>query len=329
MRIGFLGVAHMHALTYIDILASLPDAEVIVVADPDPIAGRKAAQRAGALWTESCEVALNHDLDAVIVASETSHHGRLVEAAASAGLPILCEKPLAINGDEAARMVRACRQGNVLLQTAFPMRYSTPVERARESVMAGAVGQLGAMRGTNRGRNPGGWFVDPTLSGGGAVFDHTVHIIDLMRWFSGSEVVEVYAEMDTRFYPLAVDDCGILILQFANGVTATHDPSWSRPGSFPTWGDVTLECLGTAGSLAVDAQAQHLAWYGSQSGLRHVPWGDDADRRMVEDFVRCVRTRTAPRVSGEDGLAATRVTLAAYESARLGRPVSLAEGSAL
>ncbi len=313
----------MHAWTYMDILRTLPDVEIVAVAEPDAVLGDKASQRARAPWMASPEAALQLGLDAVIVASENAYHARLVEAAATAGAHVLCEKPLALDADDAQRMVDACRGAGVLLQTAFPMRYSTPVQRARDYVRRGALGQLGAMRGTNRGRNPGGWFVDPALSGGGAVFDHTVHIIDLMRWFADSEVAEVYAEIDTRFSDLAVDDCGILILQFANGVTATHDPSWSRPASFPTWGDVTLECIGTEGSVAVDAQAQHLHWYQNQSGLRYVPWGDDPDRRMIEDFVRCVRECGEPLASGQDGLAATRVSLAAYESARLGRPVSL------
>ncbi len=323
MRIGFLGVAHLHAWTYMDVLKTIPDVELVVVAEPDAALGEKAAQQAGAPWTPSPDEALRRGLDAVIVASENAHHPRWVEAAAAEGVAILCEKPLATDEDGARRMVDACRRAGVILQTAFPMRYSTPVQRARDTVRSGALGRLGAMRGTNRGRNPGGWFVDPALSGGGAVLDHTVHIIDLMRWFADSEVAEVYAEIDTRFGDLRVDDCGILILQFANGVTATHDPSWSRPASFPAWGDVTLECIGTDGSVAVDAQAQHLHWYQSSAGLRHVPWGDDPDRRMIEDFVRCVREGGAPLASGEDGLAATKVSLAAYESARLGRPVSL------
>ena len=85
-------------------------------------------------------------------------------------------------------MIDACKANGVLLQTAFPVRYNTTVVRAKQMIDEGKLGRILAMKGTNRGRNPGGWFVDPELSGGGAVIDHTVHVADIMRWITGAEV---------------------------------------------------------------------------------------------------------------------------------------------
>ena len=66
---------------------------------------------------------------------------------------------------------------------------------------------------------PGGWFVDPALSGGGAVLDHTVHVIDVLRWLWGVEVTEIYAEIgDSLLHPgLGIDDAGLLSFTLSNG----------------------------------------------------------------------------------------------------------------
>ena len=155
--------------------------------------------------------------------------------------------------------------------------------------------------------------------------DHTVHVIDLMRWYSGSEVKEVYAEIGEPFYGLGIDDAGLLTLEFANGIVAGHDPSWSRPrGIFPTWGDVTLEVVGSDGAARVDAFAQHMVEYTATVGHAvHRGWGDDPDFRMIFSFIDAIRHGHEPLVTGMDGLRATEVSLAAYESARLGKPVKV------
>jgi predicted dehydrogenase len=246
-------------------------------------------------------------------------------AALEANLPVLCEKPLATTVDDARAMVAFSQQRGVVLATAFPMRHSTPVRQLWEKIRAGELGRLLALNGTNRGQNPGGWFIVPELSGGGAVLDHTVHVVDLMRWYTGSEIKVVYAEIGTMNPDSAIDDIGLLTMEFENDVIAAHDPSWSRPRrSFPTWGDVTLEVIGTEGVATVDAFGQHLLAFEEPIGkMQYLPWGDNADAMMLQDFIDAVRYRQTPAATGQDGLEALRVALAAYESAQLGKPVSL------
>lgn len=324
MKIGILSFAHMHAYSYATALRRLPGVELAVVADEEEERGLAAAQQFGTVYVQDYQDALAQDLDAVIICSENSRHAEMVVAAAEAGKHVLCEKPIATRMGDGQRMIDACQKAGVKLQTAFPMRFNTPIQHVKHQLEAGAVGRILAMNGTNRGQNPGGWFIDQQRSGGGAVMDHTVHVIDLMRWYAQSEVREVYAEVDTRFYDMPIDDCGLLTLEFENGVIAAHDPSWSRPKSYPTWGDVTLEVVGTQGITRVDAFAQHLVHYSQQAGKPlYLGWGNDPDMQMVEGFISCVREDSQPLANGEDGLRATEVALAAYESARTGRPVRL------
>ncbi len=327
MNIAIFSFAHMHAYSYARSLKDLPGVTLKVVADDDVERGRQAAETFGARYVRDYQDALKEPLDAVIVTSENSRHAEMTVAALQAGLHVLCEKPIATRIEDGHRMVQAAHDAKKLLQMAFPMRYNIPAARLKQQLDQGRLGRILLMNGTNHGKNPGGWFIDPVLAGGGAVMDHTVHVVDLMRWYTGSEVREVYAEIDTRFHPIGIDDTGLLTLEFENGVIAALDPSWSRPQrSFPTWGDVTLEVVGTEGVTHLDAFAQHLVLYKEIAGqAQHLGWGDDPDLRMLESFIACIRAGTPPLASGHDGLQATQVALACYESARLARPVKISQ----
>lgn len=326
MKVGIVSFAHMHAHSYAKALKSMKDVDFVAIADDRPERGLAAAETYGVRYVGDYPALLAENVDAVIVCSENARHAEVVIAAAKAHKHVLCEKPIATTLADAQAMISACKEHGVIFEIAFPVRFHPAVQRVKQLLEQGRIGRILAMRGTNRGQNPGGWFVDPALSGGGAVLDHTVHVVDLMRWFSGSEVREVYAEIDTRFNDsLKVDDCGLLIMEFANGVIASHDPSWSRCTSYPSWGDVTIEIIGTKGVLLLDVFRQHMLLHSDLTGhTTHENWGDDMDALLVADFVRSVADqRIAASVTGEDGLRALEVALAAYESAKLGQPVRI------
>ncbi|MFD1676195.1 Gfo/Idh/MocA family protein [Alicyclobacillus fodiniaquatilis] len=325
MKIGIISFAHMHAYSYARAIQQIPDVELTIIADEDPKRGQTAATELGATYVQDYHELLKTDVDAVIVCSENAKHADIVVAAAEAKKHVLCEKPIATNVADATRMIAACKKHGTLLQIAFPVRFHPSVRRVKELIDDGKIGRILAMRGTNRGQNPGGWFVDKQLSGGGAVLDHTVHVLDIMRWLTGSEVREVFAEVDTRFYEnLPVDDCGLLLFEFENGIIASHDPSWSRPRTYPTWGDVTIEIIGTDGVLELDSNAQHMTLHSDDRGhATYQNWGNDMDELLIADFIQSVRDNKAPSVTGEDGLRAMEVALAAYESAKVKAPVQL------
>lgn len=324
VKTGIISFAHMHAYSYARCLQWAEDAELVAVSDADETRGKAAAAALGTAFYSDYNELLKEDIDAVIICNENVHHKEAVIAAAKAGKHVLCEKPIATSVADAWEMINACKDNGVKLQIAFPVRFNPPVRRVKNLIDEGRLGRILAIRGTNRGQNPGGWFVDSALSGGGAVLDHTVHVVDLMRWFMNSEVKEVYAEIDTRFYDLNIDDCGLLMLEFENGVFASHDPSWSRSETFPTWGDVTLEIIGTDGVTKVDAYAQHLHLYSDQKHrYAHEFWGNDMDLGLIQDFISCIVEDREPSVTGIDGLRAMQVALAAYESSAQKKPVSI------
>ncbi|MFJ5760320.1 Gfo/Idh/MocA family protein [Neobacillus sp. NPDC093182] len=322
MKVGIISFAHPHAYGYADSLKKIDGVQIVGIADDDQKRGENAAAKYNTKFFKGYEELLQQDLDAVIITSENSNHREHVVAAAKAGKHILCEKPLATKVEDAKEMIEVCKQNQVILQTAFPVRFNSAVVRAKKIIENGELGQIFAIRGTNRGTNPGGWFVDQAKSGGGAVIDHTVHVVDLMRWFMGAEVKEVYAEIDNTISSGSIDDCGILNIEFDNDVFTTLDCSWSRNETYPTWGDVTLEIIGSEGNLKVDAFAQKLDVY-APDGVNWKYWGDNMDFELINDFLTSVSNGKEPSISGFDGLKALEVALAAYESSEKRQPIKL------
>ena len=116
----------------------------------------------------------------------------------------------------------------------------------------------------------------------------------------------------------------MLLMEFHSGVFATLDPSWSRPKAYPTWGDVTMEIVGTGGVISLDVFAQVLVEASdSDQKVLYRNWGDNMDLLLVDDFIQAVRQGKKPAASGLDGLKALEIALAAYESAAQGKPVEL------
>lgn len=322
MKVGIISFAHMHAYSYAQALKSIEGVELAGIADDNAESGRRFAEEFETAYVGDYQELLKSDIDAVIVTSENAKHCGHVVAAAKAGKHVLCEKPLATTAKDGQAMIDACRDNGVLLQTAFPVRFHPAVIRAKQLIDEGKIGRVLAIKGTNHGQNPGGWFVDPALSGGGAVFDHTVHVVDLMRWYMSSEVKEVYAEAGNLISETPIDDCGIISLEFENGVFASLDCSWSRNKSFPTWGDVTMEIIGTAGTISLDALNQKMNLYSDEQGHKYKYWGDNMDLGLVADFIGSVRSgKKQASITGEDGLRAVEVALAAYRAAEVHTPV--------
>jgi len=329
MKIGIMSFAHHHAEWYIQNLRDLEGVEIAGVADDESLRAQRFADRYGVPYAPSYEALLDGRPDGVIVASENSRHRPLVEMAAAAGVHVLCEKPLATTLADAQAVVDACDRAGVLLMTAFPMRFSAPLLAVKQQLESGELGEVYAFNGVNQGELPTAhrdWFVDRELAGGGAIIDHTVHLVDIMRWYLGSEVEEVYAQSNRIIYGDQVDvETGALeMLRFQNGVFATIDASWSRPPYWPTWGGLAFELVAERGAILVDAFSQNLTVYRHDVGRANwLYWGSDANQAMIAEFVAAIREQRPPLVTGMDGYRAVEVALAAYDSAASGEPVLL------
>lgn len=329
MKIGIMSFAHHHAEAYIHNIRAIPGVEFIGIADEDLERGRHFADLYEVHLFPSYKVLLAAKPDGVLICSESAKHRPLVEMAAQAGVNVLCEKPLATTLEDAKAIVNICQKVGVMLMTAFPMRFSAPLVEVKALLDANALGKLYCCNTTNQGRMPideRAWFVDKELAGGGAVMDHTVHLVDILRWYTQSEVVEVYAQTNNILHADKVDveTAGLMMLTFADGTFASIDCSWNKPLNYPTWGGMTMEIISERGLTVVDGFSQNLNVFRQTPAWNYwTYWGSDANQGMVEEFVNAIRDGREPAVTGEDGFKALEITLAAYRSAATKQPVAI------
>ena len=332
LRVGLASFAHVHAAGYASLLRDRADVE-LVAADPDAasappgeLRGAALAEQLGVRWVPSYDALFAEGLDAVVVCSENSRHRPLVERAASCGVHVLCEKPLATRLDDAEAMTQACERAGVVLMTAYPVRFHPGFRALRQAVRRGDLGPLLTITGTNNGQAPlasRAWFADPELAGGGALMDHTVHLADLLDDLLGIAPQQVYAQVNRIVHrrEVSVETGGLVVLTYPDDVVATIDCSWTAPASYPSWGGLTLSVEGERGSVSLDAFAERIDVFDDRvGGLRWDGIGADLDALMLEEFLSAARSGRAAQPDGAVGVRTLQVVLAAYASAASGRP---------
>ncbi|MED4925714.1 Gfo/Idh/MocA family oxidoreductase [Anoxybacillus geothermalis] len=322
MRVGVLSAAHVHIDAFSCALNRTDGVQFVGIYDDNEERGKKKAIEHETSYFSHLKDVLDQS-DAVIICAENARHEELALAALEAKKHVLCEKPLSISTASAEKMAKKADTEQLVLATAFPMRFNTPALQLKEALANKIIGNILAFHGTNQGQCPGGWFVDGKLAGGGAVMDHTVHLLDMMRWLLKAEVKTVYAEIGSFLWsPYGIDDVGHIQLEFDNGVIADIDPSWSRPLGYPTWGGLTLRVTGTKGTIDFDGFAQIISSYDRQRTSWNY-WGDDEYSWMIKGFIDAIYGRPTELASAWDGVAAVKVVEAAYLSAREGEVVEL------
>jgi predicted dehydrogenase len=332
--VALLGCAHIpHARSYSAALMRSGAGRLVGVYDESRPLGEFFADELGVPY-HSDPAELLDRAGAAVVCSPTDRHRGLVELAASSGVSVLCEKPLGTSVADAEAMVTACREARVQLHTAFVCRFYPALLQARELVARGELGRMRAMVGGNRGRPPlppryPSWITEAGAAGGGALIDHSVHVIDAMRFVTGLEAREVLAETATLFVDTEVEDSALVSLLFDGDVPASVDPSWSVTDQSPWEYDFYLRLLATGGALTISTGRESLSVsgrYGTRTQV-HLPFEPDIDQDMVEAFLQSVVAGQVldPCADGEDGLRAVEVACAAYASVERERFVAIRE----
>ncbi|MGX1933488.1 Gfo/Idh/MocA family protein [Microbacterium resistens] len=332
LRVAVLSFAHTHAISYVHALKAMPGIELIA-ADPDGATapddaprGAELAAQLGVAYVESYDEAFAWKPDAVVVASENSHHRALVERAAAAGAHVLCEKPLATTPADAAAMQEACERAGVILMVAFPVRFAPAFRDALAQLRSGRLGAVLGVTGTNNGKLPQdrAWFTDPELSGGGALVDHVVHCADLLDELLGERVATVRAVSNRILHgqrDLTVETGGLVTLRYPSGVVATIDCSWSQPMSAATWGGLTLQIVAERGTVTVAPFAKGVAGHDAH-GETWDPVGADLDALLLAEFVAAVREGRRPQPDAGVGVRTVEIVAAAQASAARGGEVT-------
>src|SRR6266536_1472375 len=314
LHVGLLGagrIAGVHAET----LARSPAVGRVTVYDPVAGAARELADRFRAGTAASVDELLG-TVDAAVVASSTSTHAGLVRGAAAAGVPVFCEKPVALDLESTDAVLADVAAAGVELQVGFQRRFDPGYLAARAAIAGGGVGRVLLVRANayDHVPPPPGY-----LKGSGGIHaDMVVHDFDVVRWLTGREVAEVYAT-----------GAALTGGAFADGTPVALTASRSDPVGY----DHRLEVLGTGDSLAVgldDRTPVHPVGPGALAPTSR-PYAGFIDRfraayrAEMEAFVRLAGGRGPNRCTGADAREAMAVALAASRSLQERRPVALEE----
>ncbi|HWQ15291.1 MAG TPA: Gfo/Idh/MocA family oxidoreductase [Roseiflexaceae bacterium] len=321
-RVGIVGSGGMggwHAARW----RALP-VELAGFYDADGARAVALAARYGGRAFESLE-ALVAACDIVDVCTPPTEHAAAAVAAARAGRHVVCEKPIARRLADAEAMVAACAAAGVRLFVAHVVRFFPEFARAKEVVDGGALGRLGVVRTVRGGARPAdrAWFGDVAQSGG-VILDVGIHDIDYLRWLCG-DVARVFARGLT-FRGLGMDHA-LITLRFASGAIGHVEASWAYPtGVWRTF----FELAGTAGLLIHDSddtrplEVQYHAGATPATPADLPPPQEDPWLRELRHFLATLDSGGELLVTPRDALEALRVSLAAIESLRTGRPVDVA-----
>jgi UDP-N-acetylglucosamine 3-dehydrogenase len=322
LNLAIIGFEHLHAYHYFHLLREMPGIQLhLVETDLSLLAPIETNLTKIPVYSNTEKLLSNIQVDGAIICTDNKGHHDSVIACARANIQMLCEKPIATTLEDAREMLALCGAHDVSLGICFPVRQSPVIQQARELIRQGGLGEVLAIKATNHGTMPGGWFVDPARSGGGAIIDHTVHVADALRWMLGAEFTRVFALASTRLHDIPVEDCGLLSLEMNNGVFVTLDTSWSRPHqSSPLWGDVSLRIVGTAGVLDLELFPWTINFFSEEAG-KHlaVPCDGNLNQKMLNNFIQVIAGQEKITADGRDGLRALEVVCAAYKSLASGQ----------
>ena len=266
-------------------------------------------------------------IDVVYVATEVDRHAELAIAAAEAGKHVLVEKPMAIDTRDCRSMNDAARRNGVQLSVAYYVRFFQKPQVMKELIDQGALGKI--VRANVRAMyrydpspdSPKYWRV--TARGGGNVLADTgSHRLDLMTYFFGRPT-RVCGMVDrlTMSYEAADTETGLV--QYENG---THLTILANANVGPASGGLTVEIYGTEGALTTDPWSDEpVQVVGSDMAPVTVESPANEHGPMIDDFAQAVFAGRAPRFSGVDGMWATAIIAAVYESAADDRIVSLSQ----
>jgi scyllo-inositol 2-dehydrogenase (NAD+) len=323
---GRMGQEHAHMIA-----TRVPGAQLFAVAEPDAQLRALAASRHNPqhVTQHLADMLALPGLDAVLVATPTATHTPAIVAAAEAGKPVFTEKPLALTLADCRTAVDAAKRARVPLQVGFMRRFDAAYAEARKRIAAGEIGDPLMFKGVGRDNGcPRPHFADPARSGG-LIFDMAIHDLDLARWWMGAEVSRVSA-MGGLLHchdlaPVGDIDNAVINLRFDNGALGNVDTSRNAFYGY----DIRHEIMGSHGTIMVGMhQHSTVILQKTRDGFNPLDIPDRFGRAYVAQlahFVDCVRTGATPAVNGDDGLAASAISIAATKAQREDRTVALTE----
>lgn len=256
LRIGIIGGGAIAQVAHLPVLRRYKSVDICAICDTDLPKARALAERFGiADAFDDIEDLLEHcELDALVICSPTHLHESHIQAALSAGLHVLVEKPLAMTMAGAQRIARIVEKYDRVVMVGMNHRYRPDVQIVRSFVQSGELGAVESVRGSwhvfRQARAQAAWRQRRDQAGGGAMLDLGLSILDLGLWLSGySQPVRVSATLDRPARERAVEQSGSAFVVCENGVSVFLDVTWRHIGEGERFG---VGIRGSKGTAAVN-----------------------------------------------------------------------------
>jgi UDP-N-acetylglucosamine 3-dehydrogenase len=298
LRVGVIGVGVMGS-NHARVLAELPGVRLVGVVDPDPKQREFVASALSCHGFETAAALLAAGVDAVSIAAPTHLHRDLAIGCIERGVHVLVEKPIAPSVEEGRAIIAAARHARVTLMVGHVERFNPTVEAIKEAVRNEDILSIAI---TRVGPFP------PRMSNVGVVIDLAVHDIDLIRWFTESEICEVQPQVSSAVAER--EDIALLQFRTESGVLAHINTNWLTPFKAR---NVTIATRNkyVMGDLLTRQVTECFGFQpdGSYS-MRHLSVGHaEPLRAELQAFVGAIRDGVEPAVTGEEGVASLEIAI--------------------
>lgn len=330
MRIGLIGagrIGTIHAAT----LSRHREVGSLIITDVDPVRSHELADRLGETAAPGTDEIFTWGVDAVVITTATSAHAELIGRAARSGLPVFCEKPIAVDLPGTLAALHEVDAAGTVLQMGFQRRFDAGYTGAREAVRSGRLGRLHTIRALTADQAP------PSASylaaSGGIYRDCLIHDFDITRWVTGRDVVEVYATGSDAGYPMFREandvDTAAAVLTLDDGALASVTATRFNGAGY----DVRMELAGELDTIGVglDDRTPIASTEPAGPPPADKPWLGFLERfapayeAEIAAFVEVVCGERANPCDGREALQALRVAEACELSRLERRPVQLGE----
>jgi len=298
VRIGVIGVGVMGS-NHGRVLADLPGVEVVGIADPGAEHRAALATMLNCAACDDVDQLLALGIDAAVIAAPTHLHHDLALTCIKRGVHVLVEKPIASNVEEGHAIVNAAKRAGVTLMVGHVERFNPAVQSIKEAIKGEDMLSIAI---TRVGPFP------PRMSNVGVVIDLAVHDIDLIRWFTDSEIIEVQPQLKSAVAER--EDIALLQFRTASGVLAHINTNWLTPFKARTVHVATRRKYLIADLLT----RQVTECFGFQPdgsySMRHLSVGHaEPLRAELIAFVQAIREGKSPAVTGEEGVASLEIAM--------------------
>src|SRR5919112_3250321 len=254
LRVGIIGGGAITQVAHLPVLKKMRGVEIQAICDTDLPKARALAARFGVkdAFDDIEELLRYEELDAVVICSPNHLHESHIQAALSANLHVLVEKPLAMTAASAQRILKAVEKHDRVVMVGMNHRYRPDVQIVRSFVQSGELGSIESVRGSwhvfRPARTQLGWRQRKDQAGGGAMLDLGISILDLGLWLGGSSPpARVSATLDAAGKERTVEQSGSAFVICENGTSIFVDVTWRHLGEGERFGVGIRGSKGTAG----------------------------------------------------------------------------------